>query len=223
MADYPPIPFRDALNGPAGEYSDAYQNIVRQYRDDIASATALRQQQGEPAPLQPAPGLIHKSGNDIVRIDPMNGQAQLLYRAPSAPQRPSAIPRPLSPGYTTKTYEVPEVPAVPAIAADDGHRWFSSNVAPKAAVPAVAAVPAYKVSERVLNQAPPLNPEPVLAAPTATATPQYRPAPMMDSNEVAPPGSIIIGRRNTLDAPPSTTQSTRKRWVYKDGQLVPAQ
>lgn len=218
MADYPSIAFRDALSGPAGEYSDAYQNIVKQYRNEVASAQALREQQTGVPPLMPAPGLIHKSGNDIVRIDPASGQAQLLYRAPSAPQRPPAIPRPLNPGYTTKTYEVPAIDAKPA---DDGSRWFSSNVPP---TPAVAAVPGYKISERALNQALPLNPQSVLAPPTATANaPAYTPAPMMDAGEVAPPGSIVIGRRNGLDAPPSTTQSTRKRWVYRDGKLIPAQ
>ncbi len=204
MADtYPDIPFRNALSGPAGDYSDAYQNIVRQYRDDIASAQALRQQQGFENPsIAPAPGLIHKSGNDIVRIDPTTGQAALLYRAPAAPVRPAAIPRPLNPGYTTKTYEVPAVEPVPA---NDGHHWFSANTPP---TPAIPGTPAYKISERVLN---PLSAPPVQAPATETATaPPYLPAPMIAPGEVAPPGSLVIGRRNPLDAPPRTTQAATR-------------
>lgn len=243
MADYPDIPFRDALSGPAGEYSDAYKNIVQKYRDEVDSAQQLRtfqqDQQYADAGLRPpsqvqarlAPALIHKSGNDIVRIDPLSGQANLIYRAPSASLRPAAIPQPRNPYVDPREMEIMRVARDTLKSAQTRFQKLSDDPNTESQTLMEAGLDLKDAQDRLdgfappaVPAAPPLNPQPGLQAPTSTATaPAYRPAPMMDANEVAPPGSIIMGRRNTLDAPPSTTQSTRKRWVYKDGQLVPAQ
>lgn len=232
MADtYPEIPFRNALSGPAGEYSAAYQKIVQQYRDDVDSATRLRAQQelerGIPQ-LQPSPRLIHKSGNDIVGINPTTGQADLIYRAPAAPQRPMAPPKPSNPYVDPREMEMMR-------SARDTLKLAEKRFATLEADPnannndLMAAQLDLKDARDALggfvpapSVIPPLNPQPALTAPqTATASaPTYTPAPMMDAGEIPPLGSIIMGRRNTLAAPPSTTQATPRRFRYENGKLI---
>lgn len=222
-------PFVNATSGPAGEYSDAYKSIVQKYRDDIASAQALRQQQGLEAPaVAPAPGLIHKSGNDIVRIDPTSGSAALIYRAPAPDPKLPPLPKPVTP--YTSPFDIAQIHAARTTydsaqkAFDKATREMITNPGDQSAMAAreqtMQDLQAAKVGLAATRPAMPATPV-ALPAPTATATsPAYHPASMMTPNEVAPAGSIVIGRRNPLDAPPRPTQSAPKRFKYQDGRLI---
>lgn len=110
VSDDNSIPFQNAYRGPAGEYSDRYKAIVDQYRNEVDSAQQLRNQQmldrlGVPAlsayrspygyNARPIAPHLFKSRNDVVRIDPLTGQTELVYRSPEpTPRVSTAVPRP---------------------------------------------------------------------------------------------------------------------------------
>lgn len=228
----PPLtPFQNSMSGPAGEYSDAYKAIVQQYRDDVDSAKALRDQQNGTPPLVPTPGLIHKSGNDIVRIDPVSGSANLIYRSPAPEPKLPPLVKPTNP--YTSPYDIAQIHAA-RTSYDSAQKAFDKATREMIANPSDAnAMAAREQTMQDLAKAkadlaasrpvaPPLNPTPVLTPPVTdtTTAPAYHPAPMMAPGEVAPPGSIVIGGRNRLDAPPRTTQSAAKRFKYVNGQLI---
>lgn len=228
--DYPLSPFQNATSGPAGEYSDAYKAIVQQYRDEVASAQALRDQQQGIPPLTPQPGLIHKSGNDIVRIDPTTGSAALIYRAPEPPAKLPPIPKPTTP--YTSPYDVAQIHAA-RTTYDSAQKAFDKATREMIANPsdpnAMAAreqtmqdLQAAKAGLAASRPATPAAAAPVLVPPTTSTVtaPAYTPAPMMAPGEIPPPGAIVIGRRNGLDAPPSTTQAAPKRFKYQNGKLI---
>lgn len=230
---------RWGLNAPQRDYygmSD--QQRARQYQDEVDSADRFREQQknqqfldaGQRPPNETlAPGLripntIHKSGDDIVHVDPITGQATVIYHHPASTPAPL---KPFNPGYTTKTYETPEVVDIPARPAEKkslfGMDWLWPDTP---AQEAVQGRPAQKITERTLNPMPQVAPQSTIQPPLISVSPStpYTPPQMMAPGETAPAGSIIIGRKNTLAAPPSTTQSTaKKRFVYRDGQLLPSQ
>jgi len=224
----PLIKFQDALSGPAGEYSDAYQNIVRQYRDDVASGTALRnfqqdQQYAEsgltpPSLLAARTGLrppAHsqylKSGQDWYQIG-ANGKPQLVVDAPEIARPSRIIPQnelagvPVPEGYQpvpygTSGYTMERKPRATMEETLQALMSGGTN-APAMQPPPVAT-------------APPINPAPGLQPPA------YRPAPMIAPGETLPAGTIYQGGTNAairlktptqvagnrLDAPPSTTQA----------------
>ncbi len=227
----PPLtPFQNSMSGPAGEYSDAYKAIVQQYRDDVASAKALRDQQSGIPPLQPVAGLIHKSGNDIVRVDPYTGAATLSYRAPAPPLRPQnpfVDPRELQNMRASSAKELEFLRSAHSTLKAAQTRFQKLTDDPNTPSDELmqAGLDVKDAQDQIAGMsspvAPPLNPVPALTNPTATATaPAYHPAPMMAPGEIPPPGSIVIGGRNRLDAPPRTTQSAAKRFKYVNGQLI---
>lgn len=207
------LPFQNAYSGPAGEYSAQYKAIVDQYRNDVASAQELRQKQEDdrlinrgivpPSLLPQRAGMrlpqphYLKSGQDWYQVG-ADGKPQVVIDAldvqrPSRIIPPSALPGIEIPSgyqpipYGTSGYTLERIPK-PSM--EDTLRTLIGGTNSVSSV-----------------TSPPLNPQPALPPPTATA-PTYRPAPMMSPGEVAPPGSLVMGR-NRLDAPPSTTQSTR--------------
>lgn len=219
MADYPSIPFRNATAGPAGEYSDAYKAIVEQYRNDVDSASRLRNFQederamaaGTPPPSlvamrtglqQPRMAQPHylKSGQDWYQVG-ANGQPQLVVDAPDVVRNNGIIPEaqlpnvPIPEGYDAVPYGVGGFKIMPQ--------------RQKTVLEQAMALTGGGTNAPAL---PAMNPQPALAPPTTqtVTAPAYRPAPMMAPDEVAPPGSIVIGRRKPLDAPPRTTQATER-------------
>ena len=265
----PEIPFRNAYSGPAGEYSDNYQAIVDQYRDEVDSARNLRRFQEDKraintglvppsvleanvamrgqrsAPTLRTPNNIYKSGDDIIRIDQDTGQPSVIYHHPAA--APPAL-KPPNPGYTTRTYEVPEVADVPAQAAKQnsfmGIDWLWPDTPAREAV---KGHPAQKITERVLNEVPPMNPQPALTIPQAdapVAAPRSRfyaggktssvdehgfpltagieaaNGSYMGSTRPLAGGSPLYISKNALAAPPNTTQNqgVRIKVISPDGK-----
>lgn len=234
----PLLKFQDALSGPAGEYSDAYQNIVRQYRDDIASGTALRQQQSGTPPL-PVVGQIHKSGNDIVRVDPYTGAATLSYRAPAIPQRtqnPYVDPRELQNMRATSARDMEVLRAARDAVKTTQSKFQKLSDAPSADSQELmaAGLDAKDAQDRLdeLISAPPVPTAPPINQQPGLQPPPYRPAPMITPGETLPAGTVYQGGMNTpvrlqaptlvagnrLDAPPSTTQTDEVIRTLKDGR-----
>ncbi len=213
----PEIPFQNSYRGPAGEYSDAYKAIVDQYRNDVASAQQLRDQQAGIPMLQPTPGLIHKSRNDIVRIDPTSGQTQLLYRAPEPPARPMAAPRIEAPHVDPRELRLMDADRDTLKAALKRYETLQADPNTSGEDLANSQLDVKDARDSLSSY---LTNLPVPTAPATNAIPaHYTPAPMMSPGEVAPPGSLIMGR-NGLDVPLSPTQSTAKRFKYVNGKLV---